>query len=56
VVTAYIVGTITAVVVSSDEDTKTFRQHMSNLDFYKEKHGLPKVRREQVRKYLQTLS
>ncbi|GAX77319.1 hypothetical protein CEUSTIGMA_g4765.t1 [Chlamydomonas eustigma] len=43
VVTAYIVGTITAVVVSSDEDTSTFRQHMSNLDFYKQKHGIPKA-------------
>ena len=41
IVAAYILGTITALVVAADECTKTFRKHTANLATYTDKHAIP---------------
>ena len=52
-VAAYILGTITALVVSADERTKTFRTHMSNLATYTEKHVIPRSLKKSMQDHLQ---
>ena len=40
-VVAYIIGTITALVVAADKMTKTYRLHTNNLALYTRKHAIP---------------
>ena len=41
IVVAYIIGTITALVVAADKMTKTYRLHTHNLAEYTKKHAIP---------------
>jgi hypothetical protein len=44
IMTAWIVGTITLLVVKSDEKTGEYRDSLSNLEVYNVTHDIPKVR------------
>ena len=52
-VAAYILGTLTALAVSADTKTKTYRTHMHCLDKYTRKHSIPGVLQKSMKDHLE---
>ena len=47
-VSAYIIGTITLVVVRGDERTREYRDRMKAVSEYTDQHGIPKMLRDSM--------
>ena len=52
IVVAYIIGTITALVVAADKRTKTYRMHTDNLAKYTQKHSIPSELHSSMQEHL----
>ena len=51
--TAYIIGTMTLVVVRGDERTREYREKMAGVQQYSEHHAVPHTLRESMRQHVE---
>ena len=51
--TAYIIGTMTLVVVRGDERTREYREKMAGVQQYSEHHAVPHTLRESMRQHME---